>query len=139
MGVGVIVRDGEGEVVAALHASQMHLLDPTSMEAYAVWKAIQLGRDLGLPRVMLEGDALTIVHALQTADHSWQLFGNLIEASKSSMCHFQSSSMMHTKREANMEAHLMVKAALQTHEQKIWIEEYLAFLRDIVISYQCTN
>lgn len=40
MGVGVIVRDGVGKVVVALHASQMNLLDPTLAKAYVVWKAI---------------------------------------------------------------------------------------------------
>ncbi|GLT53802.1 hypothetical protein SLA2020_270480 [Shorea laevis] len=51
MGVGVIVRDGEGEVVAALHSSQMGIMDPATAEAYAAWKAVQFGRDWGFLRL----------------------------------------------------------------------------------------
>ena len=36
---------------------------------------------------------------------------------------FQVCNMMHARREANMEAHLLVKSALSILEDKYWIEE----------------
>lgn len=40
---------------------------------------------------------------------------------------------MHTRREANMATHLLAKAMLQTHTEKIRMEEYFTFLHDIVV------
>jgi ribonuclease HI len=137
MGVGVIVRDGEGEVVAALHSSQMGITDPATAEAYAAWKAVQFGRDLGLPKVILEGDALVIVQALQKEDPSWHKYGSLIETSRSLLRSFQSWSVRHTKREANMAAHLLAKEALRTPPETVWMEEYPVFLHEIVLSDRC--
>ncbi|GLT53412.1 hypothetical protein SLA2020_266820 [Shorea laevis] len=68
MGMGVIVRDCNGQAQADLQSSRMFIMDPTTAEAYAAWQAMVFGRDLGLYKVQLERDALAIVQVLQNDD-----------------------------------------------------------------------
>lgn len=65
MGVGMIVRDHEGKVLAPLYSLKQFIIDPTTAEAYAAWKAMKFSKDLGLQSAQLEGDALKIVTTLQ--------------------------------------------------------------------------
>jgi hypothetical protein len=39
--------------------------------------------------------------------------------------------VMHTRREANMVAHLLAKGAFHTPTEKIWMEEYLDFIHNV--------
>jgi hypothetical protein len=41
------------------------MFDPTITEAVAVWKTIEFYRDLEIQRVIVEENALKIVHALR--------------------------------------------------------------------------
>jgi hypothetical protein len=68
MGVGAIVRYHEGKVMATMCSSMKFIIDPTMGEAFAAWKAMVFGRNLGLHNVILEDDALEIVHALRRED-----------------------------------------------------------------------
>jgi len=54
MGIGVIVRDHKGEVLATLLAPQQHIIDPTSAALRATFFALELGYQ----QVELEGDAI---------------------------------------------------------------------------------
>jgi hypothetical protein len=56
LGLGVVVRDSCGVLVAAKAAIIPFISDPTTGEALAAWSATTLTRDLGLQRVVLEGD-----------------------------------------------------------------------------------
>jgi hypothetical protein len=47
MSVSVIVRDYEGKVLATMCYSRKFITDPAVAEAYAVWKAMVLSREMG--------------------------------------------------------------------------------------------
>jgi hypothetical protein len=82
MGFGVIVRDSAGEVLAAMSTSKRYLTHPTTIDAYAAWKVVAFGRDLGIHNILLEGDALEVVQDFQKEEPLWQRYGHLIENSK---------------------------------------------------------
>ncbi|GLT53434.1 hypothetical protein SLA2020_267040 [Shorea laevis] len=65
MGIGVIARDPTGEVVAMMFAPRSHIIVPEIAEAVVALKAVTFCRELGLSKVVLEGDALQIVQALK--------------------------------------------------------------------------
>jgi hypothetical protein len=71
MGIGVIARDHEGNVLAMLCTKKEHISDPTMAEAVVAWRAVNLARRLDLQSIMLEGDALEIVQALQEDKGCW--------------------------------------------------------------------
>lgn len=65
MGVEVIFRDHEGNVLANMCSSKPYIFDPIVVEAYAAWKVVEFSIDLGILNIILEGDVLEIVNALR--------------------------------------------------------------------------
>jgi hypothetical protein len=61
MGLGIVARDQEGDVVAALCSGRPYVTDP----AMAEWKVAELSCKLGFKQVIVEGDALEVVMALR--------------------------------------------------------------------------
>jgi hypothetical protein len=57
MGVWVIVRDQEENVLASVCSLKHFIVDPTVAEAYVAWKVMKFSRDLGMLNIMLEEDA----------------------------------------------------------------------------------
>lgn len=46
--VGVIVKDHEGKVLATMCSSKPYITDLIVVHAYAIWKAVEFSKDLGL-------------------------------------------------------------------------------------------
>jgi hypothetical protein len=59
MGIGVVVRNESGEVVAALAKVIPFVEDPTAAEAIAAWHAVNLCVDRGFHQVASVGEGLT--------------------------------------------------------------------------------
>jgi collagenase-like PrtC family protease len=64
MGVGVVVRDDVGVVMAAMSKLIPFIVDPTVTESVAAWQAVQFCCELGYLRVVLEGDSVSAVTTL---------------------------------------------------------------------------
>jgi hypothetical protein len=66
--MGVVVRDVAGEVVAARCNLARGLLAPCAAEAWAGLQAIRLENELNLTHIELEGDAKTVVDAINSVE-----------------------------------------------------------------------
>lgn len=87
MGIGVIVRDYEGELyyilATILLAPTLHIVDPVTVEATTALRGqaqFLLVIELRQQKVKLEGDAIQIVHAMKkkkkpyaTCEHIWSI------------------------------------------------------------------
>jgi hypothetical protein len=67
MGIGLIVRDHAGGVVAMACETKDHIQDLAIVEAIAARRDVELSAELGIRRLLLEGDALKIVQALNSS------------------------------------------------------------------------
>jgi hypothetical protein len=63
MGVGVIVRDDMGKVLAPMCTFFRYITNQIMAEAYEAWKAMLFGIDICLQKVIIEVDAMEILHA----------------------------------------------------------------------------
>ena len=64
MGVGVIVRDDMGTVLAQMCMFVRYIITNQIMaEAYAAWKAMLFSRDTCLQKVIIEVDGMEIIYA----------------------------------------------------------------------------
>lgn len=79
MGVGIVVRDSDGRVVAAIATVIQFIFDPPPAEAMAAWRAVLLCRKLGFTHMIFEGDSLSIVFALNSESPCWHRYGHVIE------------------------------------------------------------
>jgi hypothetical protein len=64
MGIGVILQDCNGEVLATLSAPKDFIIAPEIAEATAALRAAYFCQELGFSHIILEGDALQVVQAL---------------------------------------------------------------------------
>ncbi|XP_042956923.1 uncharacterized protein LOC122292545 [Carya illinoinensis] len=64
VGMGMVIWDEEGEIMAYLCTAVDCLQDPTIGEALALRRAMLLCEELGFLKVILEGDSQVIVKAI---------------------------------------------------------------------------
>lgn len=136
MGLGGLIRNSRGEVVAAFSSSIPYVQDPDAAETIALWKAILFCLDRGFQSVILEGDSLHVVEALRQEGRSWQRFGQLIEDSRLMLHSLSSFEVCHVSREANQAAHLLAKNALITMEDLVWMWDCPSFIQSLVLAEQ---
>ena len=100
-GLGVVIRDHHGELMAARSLTYVGLLDPAAAEAVAATMAIQLAWDKGYRQVYMEGDVKVIIDAILEDARDWSRVGHLVEDIRSSLQHFTSWKMAHVRRVGN--------------------------------------
>lgn len=132
MGIGLIVRDHAGGVVAMACETKDHIQDPAVAEAIAARRGVELSGELGIRRLLLEGDALQIVQAISSDVGVWVPYGVIIEDTMQMLQRFQEHDVMHIQREANQAAHHLAKLALTLGVNRVWREDFPESLHDIV-------
>lgn len=83
MGVGIVVRNAKGEVIAALCNKEEDVSSPLIATTRALWLAINLCMETGLKDVIFEGDAKKIVEEVNNSEENWAPHGQLIEVIQS--------------------------------------------------------
>lgn len=64
----MVVRDANGGVLASKSVPNRDVLSSFAAEAPACSQAVQIGVDMGLLSVMIEGDALPIIKKCQSTE-----------------------------------------------------------------------
>lgn len=64
-GVGVLIRDEEGNIIGAFSKKFWALLKVVEIEAEAVEVGLQFAKDLSIQDFILEGDSLLVINALK--------------------------------------------------------------------------
>ncbi|MFQ6651539.1 hypothetical protein Gotur_023825 [Gossypium turneri] len=100
-----------------------NISDPVMAEAKACLQAIIMAEDMGFQDICIEGDALTIIRKLNSAEEDRSCISNLIKEIKGRGYNFRSLSFKHVPREANKAAHAMVKEGGRYKQPRFWIEE----------------
>lgn len=101
VGLGVIIRDHRGSLVAAKCVTRKGFVKPVAAEAWAALMALQLSRDLGLLQVYLEGDAKIVVDTVNSTEPDWSWQGHLVDDIQVELLSFPNWKLNHVRREAN--------------------------------------
>jgi hypothetical protein len=123
IGIGVIVRDHEARVIAMLSETKDFIKDPATAEALAARRAVELSLNLGIQRLILEGDSLSIVQAIQEA-RSGHMYELIIKDINFMLRGIRDYKVAFVPREANGEAHKLSKLAFSIGENRIWREDF---------------
>ena len=130
-GIGVVVRDSEGEIIAAL-SQQIH--EPHSVdaaEALACSRAVAFARELSLFSVIVEGDSMLVVQAVTNKRENLTLFGHVVKEIHGLCSSFTRISFQHVRREGNKLAHALARRAVLSADIVVWVEELPTDLEDV--------
>lgn len=64
-GIGVVIMDHVGEVVATMAANLQGVVEAAQTEKLAIWNGIQLAKDLLLYRFPIESDCATVINKIK--------------------------------------------------------------------------
>jgi ribonuclease HI len=134
MGYGGIVRDFMGTVQAAFCFSVDFVAEPVVAESFAALHTVEFCKNRGFTRIILEGDSLLVVQAINCKEGNWRMHGNIIADIQEGLSGFHSWKTCHTKRRANSAAHILAQRGCRYNVNRTWIGCIPDCIRGVVIS-----
>ncbi|KAK9988305.1 hypothetical protein SO802_028544 [Lithocarpus litseifolius] len=100
-------------------------LGPMEAEARAAEEGIILARELGLSKVVVEGDAKTIMMGLtDSAPNSTpSSIQKVVEGAKLRLQNFKSWLVQHVHRNCNTAAHVLARHVRNVMDYIVWVED----------------
>ncbi|KAF5470020.1 hypothetical protein F2P56_010573 [Juglans regia] len=122
IGNGVVMRDWEGEL---LHKDWLY---------GKLWRHY----GVGCRKVVLEGDALMVIKAVQSEEQCLAWYGQLVEGLQQVVTAYPDWSLSFNPREGNYVAHQLAKLALLLQEaERIWVEDCPESIFSFVLKDKC--
>ena len=134
-GLGVVVRDAEGMIIAALSQNIKLPSSVDLVEALAARRAILFAQELCLGQVMVEGDSLRVITDINNPQKNRTQWGHVVEDIKKASSWFQTCSFGHIYREGNSLAHSLAKRAVLAADLDVWLEDLPQDLIDVFQFY----
>ncbi|KAK9987896.1 hypothetical protein SO802_028135 [Lithocarpus litseifolius] len=122
-GVGVVIRDTNGLVMASLSQNIQLATSVEEMEATATIRAIDLSLELGFANVIFEGDCVNVIKALTDPSPSLASYGLLIQEAQQLATQLHGVCFQHVGREGNKVAHNLARHARHVTGFEIWMED----------------
>ncbi|XP_041001018.1 uncharacterized protein LOC121246799 [Juglans microcarpa x Juglans regia] len=111
LGVGIVVRDSEGDILAS-YMQPLHFCSQAEIaEARGLISAVKLCKELSLQRVIFEGDSLQVVNAVKQNAQSYGMLQCTVNDVYLILAGI-TWKISHVKRDANQVAHLLAQKAL---------------------------
>ncbi|KAK7849904.1 putative ribonuclease h protein [Quercus suber] len=117
--IGVIIRDSNGLVVAALNKYLPGRFAADQVEALALEQGILLAGDLQLSRVILECDELAVIQALNDNSTGNEL-GHILQGIRRVSESFEFCTFQHVNRTFNVVAHELAQLARREESSCMW-------------------
>ena len=131
-GIGVVIRDGDGEVIASCSKLLHQAYSSREVEAMAAVTALSLASDIGVQQAILEGDSLEVFKAQTDDSVPLAPFGLFIDEVKSLSSQFVKLLYSHTFREGNSLAHGLARHAIGIPDFLVWMEDVPPHLYSVV-------
>ena len=136
IGLGTLARDHEGRVLAMTSSIRQQVGQPTTAETLAAWQAVLFGIQLGATYLELEGNALEVVHDLNSPEQSWGRNGPVSNDIKLLLQNFNAWKVSHVLRGTNSAAHCLAKLALSSEVEHTWYDNFPVVVQEIVSAEQ---
>jgi ribonuclease HI len=111
MGVGVVIRNHNGECIAACSELVDAVTSPELAEALAVRRAISLAGEEGFGKVLVVSDCLSVIQRINSTVIDRSVVGVIVQDIKHSSGSFEEISFSHVRRHLNESAHILARSA----------------------------
>ena len=123
VGIGIIARDSEGVALGALSSSIPLAQSVADVEASACLRAVQVALEIGLTRVVFEGDSAVIISALIHANGEVASYGNILEDIRLQVAAFQFVAFSHVSCICNSVADALANKAKSVVGNRVWLSD----------------
>ncbi|KAK3193195.1 hypothetical protein Dsin_024505 [Dipteronia sinensis] len=124
IGIGVIIKDSRGEVLASGAQTIYASLSALTAEDLAVFRGLIFARDSGLSPGIIEFDAQLVVNLINSGNIPLSVIGLIIHDINQVLSNFPSCRVSFVARLANMAAHSLAKYGLLIASDLFWLEEF---------------
>ena len=138
-GIGVVVRDSLGLVLASLSQNIPLPHSVVNLETQAACRALEFSLKLGFDKAILEGDSMIVMTALRDPSPSLASFGLLVQDAQWMARLFTCISFQHVGRVGNNVAHNLARHARHVTGFSVWMEDvpiqvFTAYQADLPIT-----
>lgn len=131
-GIGVVIRDDKGAVLASCSEKIPRACKADEIEALAAMKPLSFAFELGFWSAILDGDSLGLIQALKSEEQSLAPTGLLIEDVKMFANNYVRLLYSHIKRNGNRVAHSLAKNVLHIPNFQVWMEDVSSHIVSIL-------
>ena len=131
-GVRAVIRDENGLVLGSCMKRLPQPYSAVEVEALAAAITLAFANNLGVTRVILEGDSLVVIKALKEEEQLLSPTGLLLKDVKMLSQSFQKLLYSHTKREGNSVAHSLARYATSIPDFLVWMEDVPPCIQSLV-------
>ena len=121
-GLGVVIRDHAGEIIAALSEKIPQPPLVTCLELLAARRAAIFVHEVGLQDSIMEGNSETVINSLRKGDMFQSAYGHLIKDTLSYVHSLRSFSFSHSYRQGNSITDALAKNARFCSGLTVWME-----------------
>ncbi|XP_024041999.1 uncharacterized protein LOC112099126 [Citrus clementina] len=135
VGLGVVVRNDNGDIVAAAIKPSTFNGEVSFAEAEAIEWEMQVAGSAGITSVIFESDCQVAVDLANNRKGSKTEIFWVISEIKSRIKDFQEVKFQHTPRSGNVNAHTLAKIALKGSDSVVWLGNIPTQIRCLISSY----
>lgn len=122
-GVGVVIRENEGRLEAALSKKIPIPLGAVEVEAKAFEVGLLFAKEVGVRDAILEGDSMIIYNALCNYSSAPSSIVSVVQGIDDISGDFWSVGYSQVRRQGNLPAHILVEYASSMTDYVAWIVE----------------
>jgi ribonuclease HI len=126
--VGAVLRDYQGQFIAASCKFIPHLTSAMMVEAMAMKEGLNLAIGKGCNSVIAEGDSMETIQACSGSDVWWTEPAAIYADCVDLATQIGQVSFIHCQREANMCAHVIARESFNSRSSCIWDDDPPRFL-----------
>jgi ribonuclease HI len=134
MGVGVVIRNHLGQVLAASRRFVDHVNNPELAEAIAMRHALIFAEEMGFQKIIVASDCANLISKVKNQEHDRSYIGVIVSDIKSRAPKFISCCFTHVSRSCNVAAHVLAKSA-EHDAGSCWLNES----PDVIRAFVCTE
>jgi ribonuclease HI len=133
IGIGVVARDFNGNVLGAKSLTKMVVTIPNFAEVMAAYEVVVFCKEVRFYEIILKGDARQVVDDVNSRTPKHDVSGRFVEGIIMEMQGLRGVSISHVSRDANNVANQLAKEASTKEMDCVWLEECPNFILNVVL------